>query len=141
MVTSLNEQLRRDEGEVLSAYPDSLGYLTIGVGRLIDKRRNGGITPEESAYLLNNDIQRKTAEVFKALPWVKDLDQIRLNVLINMAFMGIGTLLKFENTLAAMRDGRYDLAAAGMLNSKWAKQVGARAQRLAAIMRTGQFPN
>jgi len=138
MVTSLNEQLRRDEGEVLSAYPDSLGYLTIGVGRLIDKRRNGGITPEESAYLLNNDIKRKTAEVFAALPWVKDLDQIRLNVLINMAFqMGIEGLLAFKTTLALVQGGNYEQAARNMIYSKWHSQTPERCERLAKQMKTG----
>ena len=138
MVTSLNEQLRRDEGEVLSAYPDSLGYLTIGVGRLIDKRRNGGITPEESAYLLNNDIQRKTVEVFAALPWVKDLDQIRLNVLINMAFqLGTEGLLAFKNTLALIQGGNYDKAAENMILSTWHSQTPARCERLAKQMRSG----
>ena len=138
MVTNLNEQLKRDEGEVLSAYPDSLGYMTIGVGRLIDKRRNGGITPEESAYLLNNDIKRKTAEVFKALPWVKDLDQIRLNVLINMAFqLGTDGLLAFKTTLSLVQGGNYDQAARNMILSKWHTQTPARCERLAKQMRTG----
>jgi lysozyme len=138
MVTNLNEQLRRDEGEVLSAYPDSLGYLTIGVGRLIDKRRGGGITPDESAYLLNNDIQRKTAEVFKALPWVKDLDQIRLNVLINMAFqLGTEGLLAFKTTLSLVQGGNYDQAARNMILSKWHSQTPERCERLAKQMKTG----
>jgi len=35
----LEQQLRRDEGEVLHEYKDSLGYSTIGIGRLIDKRK------------------------------------------------------------------------------------------------------
>jgi lysozyme len=39
--------------------------------------------------------------------------------------------------LAAVREGRYDDAAAGMLRSKWAGQVGERAKRLAALMREG----
>ena len=138
MITNLVEQLRRDEGENLSAYADSLGYLTIGVGRLIDKRRNGGITPEELAYLLNNDIQRKTAAVFEALPWVKDLDHIRLNVLINMAFqLGVEGLLAFKTTLSLIQGGNYTKAAEQMILSKWHSQTPARCERLAKQMRTG----
>ena len=138
MVTNLNDQLRRDEGEVLTVYPDSLGYFTIGVGRLLDKRKGGGITPEESAYLLNNDIQRKTAEVFAALPWVKDLDHVRLNVLINMAFqMGTEGLLAFKTTLALIQGGNYNKAAENMILSKWHTQTPARCERLAKQMRTG----
>ena len=138
MVTSLNEQLRRDEGEILYAYADSLSFLTIGVGRLIDKRKGGGITPEESAYLLNNDIQRKTREVFTMFPWVKDLDSVRLAVLINMAFqLGTDGLAGFKNTMALIQGGNYDKAAENMILSKWHSQTPARCERLAKQMRTG----
>ena len=54
----LLEELSRDEGTVLQAYQDSLGYWTIGTGRLIDKRRGGGITKAEADYLLANDVQK-----------------------------------------------------------------------------------
>jgi len=131
-------QLRADEGEVLHAYKDSNGYWTIGVGRLIDQRRGGGITKEESDYLLNNDIDRTYADLIRAFPWMKDLDDIRQNVLLNMAFnLGIDGLRGFKLTLAYVRGGHYELAAGEMLKSLWAKQVGARAQRLARMMRTG----
>jgi hypothetical protein len=62
-LSELTAQLRRDEGEVLHAYSDHLGFTTIGVGRLIDKRRGGGITKEESKYLLENDIDRKLRDL------------------------------------------------------------------------------
>ena len=44
MIENLTDQLRRDEGCVLHAYPDHLGFLTLGIGRLIDRRKGGGIT-------------------------------------------------------------------------------------------------
>ena len=50
MKENLIRSLRGEEGEVLTEYKDHLGYSTIGVGRLIDKRKGGGITKEESAY-------------------------------------------------------------------------------------------
>lgn len=138
MKTELIKQLRRDEGEVLYAYQDSLSYITIGVGRLVDKRKGGGITPEESAYLLNNDIDRKTAEVFKALPWAAKLDDARRAVLVNMAFqLGTAGLLGFKNTLAMVQRGDYAGAAAGMLQSKWSQQTPERAKRLSEQMRLG----
>jgi len=56
-----------------------------------------------------------------------------------MAFnLGIAGLLKFENTLALIRSGSYAQAAAEMVKSKWAKQVGKRADRLANMMKTGE---
>jgi lysozyme len=140
MKEELTKQLRRDEGEVLHAYPDHLGYLTIGIGRLIDKRKGGGITSEEAAYLLANDIDRKTKQVEEKLPWVKDLDEARKGVLVNMAFqMGIEGLLGFKNTLRMVMEGKYEHAAENMLLSKWAQQTPNRAKRLSKQMKTGEW--
>lgn len=138
--TKLTRQLRADEGEVLHAYSDSLGFLTIGVGRLIDKRKGGGITAEESAYLLANDIEKRLKELERRLPWFNRLDEPRRAVLANMSFqLGVDGLLGFTNTLAMVERGDYEGAAAGMLNSLWARQTPARAKRLSEQMRTGQW--
>lgn len=140
MKTELAAQLRRDEREVLHAYQDHLGFWTLGVGRLIDERKGGGITPEESAYLLNNDIDDRIDALTRALPWFQDLDDARKGVLLNMAFqMGVEGLLGFTNTLALIQAGDYVGAAAGMLQSKWAQQTPARAQRLAQQMASGRW--
>jgi len=133
------DELVRDEGEVLHAYADSLGYLTIGVGRLIDKRRGGGITKEESRYLLSNDVDKVVEQLDRDLSWWRGLDAVRQRVIANMAFnLGVGGLLKFKNTLAYIKAGDYKKAAAGMLSSLWAKQVGVRAKRLAYMMEFGR---
>lgn len=134
----LAAQLKIDEGCVPHAYMDSLGYLTIGVGRLIDKSKGGKLSDDEILYLLNNDINEVEAELDKRLPWWKRMSEARQNVLANMRFnLGMQGLLGFRNTLKAMEEGRYEDAADGMLASKWAKQVGDRAKRLADIMRKG----
>lgn len=140
MKAELTKQLRRDEGEVLHVYNDSLGYATIGVGRLIDKRKGGGITPEESAYLLSNDIDKREAELLRRAPWMAHLDDARKGALLAMAFqMGVDGLLGFKNTLAMVRAGDYTGAAAGMLESTWAKQTPERAKRISVQMRTGKW--
>ncbi len=134
----LTEELVRDEGEALHCYQDSAGYWTIGVGILIDPRRGGGITREESRYLLANRIAGKVAELDAALPWWRSLSPNRQRVLLNMVFnLGLKGLLGFRGTLAAIQRGDYERAHEGMLASKWARQVGARARRLAAMMREG----
>lgn len=131
-------ELRRDEGVVPYAYQDSLGYWTIGVGRLIDKRKGGRLTDTEMDYLLGNDIMEKEAELDKALPWWRNMTAARQRVLLNMCFnLGLTKLLGFKNALKAMEAGDYQKAAAGMLDSLWARQVGQRAQRLATMMRNG----
>ena len=140
MKAELIKQLRRDEGEVLTAYQDHLSYWTIGVGRLIDKRKGGGITPEESDYLLNNDIDKRQAELLRLAPWMSRLDPARFGVMLNMAFqMGVAGLLGFNNTLAMVRAGQYGAAADALLESLWAKQTPARAKRLSDQMRTGAW--
>ena len=78
----IEQQLKREEGEVLYAYQDHLGYWTIGVGILIDKRKGGGLRQEESDFILRNRIKLKRAEVYKALPWVEKLNEPRQAVLI-----------------------------------------------------------
>ena len=136
----LKQQLIRDEGVVRHAYTDSLGFTTIGCGRLIDMRRGGGLSPDEIDYLLNNDIKEKTAQVLAALPWASKLNEPRFAVLVNMAFqMGIGGLLRFHRTLGSIEDGQYFEAAIEMLQSEWAKQTPERANRLATQMKTGEW--
>jgi len=140
-VSELIAELRRDEGVVPYAYKDSLGYWTIGVGRLIDRRKGGRLSDDEIDYLLANDIRRVDAELDARLPWWRGLDPVRQRVLQNMAFnLGTAGLLGFKNTLAAVKAKRWSDAAAGMLASKWARQVGERAERLAHMMKTGDVP-
>ena len=136
----LKQQLIRDEGSVRHAYEDSLGFTTIGVGRLIDFRRSGGLRDSEVDFLLNNDIEEKTAQVLAALPWASKLSETRRAVLINMAFqLGINGLLKFKRALGSIEDGQYSEAAMEMLDSLWAQQTPERAKRLAKQMLTGEW--
>jgi lysozyme len=135
---NLAQMLEAEEGRVAYAYPDSLGYLTIGIGRLIDKRKGGRLTDREIDYLLANDIAEKTAEVLKSLPWIMQLDEARRAVLLGMAFqMGTAGLLGFKNTLELVRTGNYRAAGRGMMQSRWAEQTPKRAQRMAQQMETG----
>lgn len=134
------KQLVRHEGEVLHAYQDHLGYWTIGIGRLIDKRRGGGISKEEAEFLFMNDVNGRIKQLEKKIPWFKNLDEPRKAVLLNMSFqLGIPGLLQFKNTLAKIEAGDYEGAAVNMMKSKWATQTPRRAQELANQMRTGKW--
>lgn len=128
-------QLIRDEGLRLKPYRDSVGKLTIGIGRNLD---DVGITQDEAGYLLHSDLERVGKQIHENLPWASQLSPERASVLGNMCFnMGIAGLLQFKKFLTALRLGDYDQAATEMLDSKWAKQVGTRATRLAEQIRTG----
>lgn len=138
----ITEDLREDEGEVLHAYKDSLGYLTIGVGILIDQRKGGGITKEESAYLLANHIRRKAGELLARAPWVADLNDARQGALVNMCFqMGVEGVLGFRNSLALIRAGKFEEAGAALKQSKWYGQTPNRAARVIKQIVTGEFRN
>lgn len=135
----IRTQLVAHEGLRLFPYTDSVGKLTIGVGRNLS---DVGISHEEAFYLLDRDVQHATNMLDAHLPWFNTLDDVRKAVLIDMCFnMGWTRLSGFHNTLAAVMDGKYEIAADEMLDSTWAKQVGARAEHLAAMMRSGQWPS
>lgn len=132
-------QLYRDEGEKLQAYQDSLGFWTIGIGRLIDARKGGGITQEESGLLLLNDIKKHTDAVVSRLPWVVQLSPARLGALINMHFQMGNGLFGFVNSLALIQAGRFEDAAKAMKESLWARQTPERALRITEQIRTNRW--
>lgn len=142
MTEPLIADLKRDEGVVLTAYPDPLTHAdpwTIGVGHTGPEVHKGLVwTQEQAEAALIADVAKHDAALFAAIPWAATLDPVRKDVLRNMAFnMGVKGLLGFVNTLNLVRSGDYANAAANMLKSIWARQVGARANRLADMMRTG----
>ena len=133
------DRLIRDEGEVLHEYKDHLGFSTIGVGILIDARKGGGITQEESRYLLRNRIRSKTAECQSRFSWFNKLDDVRQNVIVCMAFqLGTDGVAGFTTMAKRIDLADWRGAADAMLDSKWAKQdTPARAKRMANIMASG----
>jgi lysozyme len=131
----LRAQLPIDEGRRSKPYRDSVGKLTIGCGRNLD---DVGLRPDEIALCLENDINVAEQSARRLVPNFDDLNEVRKAVVINMVFnMGESRVAGFVNMLHAIRDGRYGAAADHMLDSKWAKQVGERANRLAAQMKAG----
>lgn len=139
-VSGLLARLEEHEGFRAHAYQDSLGIWTIGFGRCVDKRKCRGLTKPEARYLLLNDVQRCWDELDRKLPWWRDLDSVRRDVLTEMCFqLGITGLLRFHLTLQAVKERCWEEASKGMLASHWARrQTPARARRLAGMMRTGR---
>lgn len=127
--------LKRHEGIRLKPYTDTVGKLTIGVGRNLD---DVGITQGEAEFLLERDIDRVVADLTRAVPFWLTIDEVRQHVLVDMCFnVGVTRLLGFKKALAAIEAGDYETAASEMLNSKWATQVGLRSKTLADMMRSG----
>ena len=137
MADKLTDMLVDHEGMRRKPYRCTAGKLTIGVGRNLDDR---GISPDEAMYMLANDIKDSRRELSAAFPWFDKLDEVRQAVLIDMCVnLGLSRLHGFRNTLALIGVGKYEAAAQEMLNSKWAEQVGRRAQRLSRMMATGRW--
>ena len=133
----LTEQIKRDEGYRRFPYLDSLGILTVAYGRNLISR---GISISEAEVLLRNDIEDSWNQCRTAIPVFRELDEARCAVLANMCLnIGIKSLLGFRKMLRACAAGNYELAAVEMLDSTWHRQVGARAERLAEQMRTGEW--
>lgn len=130
----LRAQLRIDEGVRAKPYRDTVGKLSIGVGRNLD---DVGLRPDEIAYLLENDIVEAEQVARRLFPSLPRLSVTRRAVLCNMAFNLGGRLATFKRLRAAVAAKDFEKAAAEMLRSAWAKQVGARAVRLSNMMKKG----
>lgn len=128
-------QIIIDEGKRNKPYRDTVGKLTIGVGRNLDDK---GLSDGEIAILLEHDINDAEQDARALVPNFDRMSDARKAVLINMALnLGRARLAGFRRFLAALSHENYALASAEMLDSQWAKQVGARATRLAEQMRQG----
>jgi len=127
--------LERDEGIRLKPYLDTVGKLTIGIGRNLD---DVGISPREARYLLSNDLDvaLKAAKRFR---WFGELDDERQRVIVNMVLnLGAEGFMQFRRMIAALSDHDYELAAAEAEDSKWFRQVGPRGERIVDTLRTGE---
>lgn len=151
----MNDKVQRlvmHEGCVLEPYICPAGYKTIGVGRNLEtnplteeeKRVVGdyehGITKQAAFYLLRHDIERVEKECKKKIAFYTLLDDERQYALMDLAFnLGIAGLLKFKKMLTAMACGYFEDAAKECLDSKYARDTGKRAKRIAETIRTGKF--
>lgn len=141
--STLISEIRIDEGVRYSPYLDTVGIKTVGVGhnlkaRPIPEDWQYPLSDEQVNSLLAGDLLIVFSGLDAHLGWWRTLSYARQRVLANMAFnLGINGLLGFKNTLQRIKDGDYDGAASGMMLSKWASQVGARAKRLANLMKEG----
>lgn len=135
-VDKLIKQIKKHEGVDLHPYVDTVGKLTIGVGRNI---QDNGISEAEAEFMLMNDLNAVMDEA-KKFEWYSSLNEPRKAVVLNMLFnLGLPRFKGFQNTIAFLIDGMYNEAAEEMLQSRWANQVGNRALELSEQMRTGEW--
>lgn len=132
---ALRRQLMAHEGVRLKPYVDSVGKITIGVGRNLSDK---GITEDEARQFLDADINNAILDM-TVFPWFPNLDPVRQRAFVDLCFnIGLPRLKGFTKMLAAAARGDWDAAAHELLDSRYAEQVGKRARTLAHMIRTGE---
>lgn len=145
------ELLKFHEGEKLTAYRDSLGFWTIGVGHLLPRPKSPEwakytITQAESDRLFNDDWHHHISLVAQYAPWAMKFDEVRRYVVFDMTFnLGIepfdGDGIKdWPILVGQLKAHDWAAAARNMRSTLWARQVKGRAERLARMIETGQWP-
>jgi len=136
-VEFMKDHLTSEEGRVRHAYKDHLGYLTIGVGHMVDERLGGGLPEPIIDALLEYDITAIESELDRNATWWRAMPEGVQNALAAMSFqLGWPRLSKFKNMLASMEAGEYGAAADHALDSKWAREdTPERAARVATMIR------
>lgn len=133
---TLSDMITRHEGKRLKPYTDTVGKLTIGVGRNLT---DVGISDDEARLLLSNDILRATQSL-SVYPWFDRLNGARRAAVTDLMFcVGPGRFAGFKKMIAALELGHWDEAAKELLDSLFAKQVGKRAVELAFMLEKGEW--
>lgn len=136
-IDSLKSRLILDEGKRNRFYLDTKGIPTIGIGHNL----NIPISDRAIDIIFEDDLNEVFKNLDESLPWWRNLDDVRQEALADMCFnLGIEKLLGFAHTLSAWKNGDYPMAADFLKDSLWAKQVGARAQRIYHMVKFGQRP-
>ena len=131
------EQIKRHEGYRDTVYYDSVGVPTVGYGHAL---LEGSRVPAVVADILFEQDFNDAVKDYTILAnrWGLDLNPVRRGVMLDMLFnLGVSRLVKFQKFLTALQVKNYDKAADEMLDSKWATQVGKRAEKLSEMMRRG----
>jgi len=150
----LEAMLVLHEGRRARVYRDSLGKLTVGVGCYLDR---GGVpalfaalgidfvdvhsgrvalTDAQIDAVFEHDADAAIHQARLCVPELDELPEPAQLALVDMAFqLGQGGLAGFRQTIAAIRQRRWDDAAGHMLDSLWAEQTPQRARANAALIR------
>ena len=156
----LRKQLIFHEGRKTKVYNDSEGIPTIGVGfnlKRADAKKqienltldykkvlagDQALTDTQIDTLLDADIDTAISSSKSVFPKFTDLSDVRQRVLVDMMFnLGKSKFEVFKDMIAAVKAGKYNVAADEMKDSKWYKQVKDRGPRLETMMRTDTDPN
>ena len=142
-IEKLREQLKIDEGCVYEIYNDHLGYATFGIGHLVtesDPEHGSDIGTEVSesrvVEAFEQDVQTVLSDCAILYPDFDELPEETQQVIANMMFnLGRPRLSAFKGMKAGVDARDWNEAADQMVDSRWYRQVGARAERLVERIR------
>jgi lysozyme len=130
----LTAELKVDEGFRGKVYKCSAGKLTIGYGWNLEDSE----LPERIAEMMLSYAVGDKLQSLERLSWWCGLNDARKRAIVNMSFnIGVAGVLKFKKMIAAIEREDFSQAALEMDDSRWSKQVGARADRLILMMNRG----
>ena len=130
----LADQLIEHEGFKTELYYDHLGNPTIGVGHLLTEP----MSETTIGLMLLEDIKRAEVDLDAVLPKWREFQEARRLALLDMMFnLGKPRFCKFVNMIQAIKAGDWKEASNQAIRSKWRRQVGKRAVRIARMLRDG----
>ena len=143
MYEELKNEVKECEGYVNKIYKCSEGFDTIFYGHKVtpeDTYEHGVEYPKEMGEeVFDKDFQR-TVEAAERLIDNRPINYAAKEVIINMVYqIGEGGVSKFKNMWKALDSEDYGEASFQMLDSLWAKQTPARANKLAGKMRSAKL--
>ena len=134
---SLADQLVQHEGFRLKPYVDTVGKVTIGVGRNLS---DVGISSQEAMLLLEHDIETVVADLL-TFAWFPRMDHVRQLAVSDLRFnLGPTRFRTCKKMLAALEHDDYATAAGQLRQSRWYTQVKSRGPRIVKMLATGEPP-
>lgn len=121
--------------------------MTVGIGHNLDAN---GISPEASAFLLNEDVNeacRAARRIFGDVEFDEGFDTMRQLAIVNLIFnLGENGFSKFKRMIAAMKAGDWKQAvyelkyrSPGVLTG-YAKELPERCARVCSLILGEDFP-
>ena len=141
-IDKLREEIEYDEGSVNKIYLDHLGLPTFGIGHLVTEwdeeyglEVGTDVSEDRCIECFDTDIQIVLSDCDRLYPDFNELPEEVQLILGNMMFnLGRPRLSKFVKFRKAINNNDWQEAKIQMLDSKWAKQVPNRANRLSERM-------
>ena len=140
-ITDYEALIRHHEGTRAKPYTDTVGKVTVGVGRNLT---DVPLDRDEIDYLYDRDLRRALRVCRDIAPNLWEFTDVRQAVLLDMAYNLRYKMRGFTKFRDALKDRDFARAAKEMLDSRWAEQVGKkprqRAWRLARMMERNEWP-